>query len=69
MLPYECAVAREMQGKYTCFLGILLLNVSSILVLENVKWEISVALLGYGPTHVLYVMDIFVYSIQFAFCS
>jgi hypothetical protein len=24
MLPYKCAVAREMQGKYTYFLGILL---------------------------------------------
>jgi len=43
MLPYECAVAREMQGKYTYFLGILLPTGSSIQFLENVKWEISVA--------------------------
>jgi hypothetical protein len=52
MLPNEFAVDREMQGKYTYFLGILLLTVSSIQVLENVKCEISVAFLSYGSTHV-----------------
>jgi hypothetical protein len=42
LLPYDYAVAREKQEKYTYFLGILLPTGSSIQFLENVKWEISV---------------------------